>query len=117
MATKRLPTPPPEPLSDEQLREAVLGGGIEATSLARITEHLMVLAGGPEGMARRIWAEFNSKKCTPATRQRILDMMLDSLKFQEKQNEQFDPSALGHLSKEDLEKELLKLMGKLQSGK
>lgn len=81
--------------------------------LAEVAYHFIHLANGPKGFAKELYQEFKKAKSGSVTRQRIMDMILRSLKIANDQ----DPktSDLSILSQEDIDRELHDLIGKVDT--
>lgn len=87
-----------------QLHQAILGGAAAQPQLAHLVQHVFDLMGGERGVAKALVDEFHRKDCTPATRARILALVMDAMASTGKQFGSLE--AAGQLTDEDLEREL-----------
>lgn len=83
---------------------AVVRGQARDPRLAEVAYHFVALCGGPKGFADILQQEFKKADAGSVVRQRIMDMVLRSLKIANDQTPA--TSDLSQLTDEDLEREL-----------
>lgn len=94
---------------------AAIKGEVVPPQVAEIVAHFTVLQGGPRGIAKLLHDAYWDGRSTPATRQRILDMVLYAMRFANQQ--QGPPQDMGLASDEDLEREAQALILKMEDAK
>ena len=86
----------------------VLAGEGHDPHVAEIVGYFIEWAGGTRKFAKLLMDEYRNPDATPATRQRILDCILRSMKWANEQQGGTDD--LGMMSNEDLEREAARIL-------
>lgn len=95
----------------ERLRKVVTGSPINDPRLAEVAYTFIDLCGGPKGFARTLFQEFTNSEPGGIARQRILDMMMRSLKFANEQDPKGSDASM--LNDEDLTREIERTLAEI----
>lgn len=88
----------------EILQGATSGKKIREPNLAELAQHFFDIAGGERAVAKMLWDEYNRTDCLASVRAKIMQFMLQHLKWLNEKSGNIDE--LGVLNDDDLSKML-----------